>query len=306
MNRISTSGSYSSVLANLMSAQARQATAQAQVATGKQATDLKGFGQGAEALAAAKALKSRTDGYLEANKALAARLEAQDLALNQVAGAATSAREAIANAVASGRADGLKAALQSALDAANQGLNAQFGGRYLFAGGQTSAPSAGRTLADLAAPPPGGLFRNDQLKPKSRIDDSTTVETGALAANVGGPLFETLRQVQALDAGALGPLDGPLTSAQAEALTNLLGGFDAARQGVVDVAVNNGLLQARLDKTQDAHTERATLLESLVGDLSEVDMAEAVSRLTQAQTAVQASAQVFATLRETSLLNLLR
>jgi flagellar hook-associated protein 3 FlgL len=48
------------------------------------------------------------------------------------------------------------------------------------------------------------------------------------------------------------------------------------------------------------------MLEGLIGDVSNVDVAEAVSRLAQAQTALQASAQVFATLKDTSLLNLLR
>lgn len=306
MNRVSTSTSYSAILANLMSAQTRQAQAQAQVSTGKQATDLKGFGQGAEALTAARALQSRVEGFLASNKALAGRLEAQDLALNQVADAAGLARQAIASAVASGRADGLQAALESALDAASQGLNVQLGGRYLFAGGQNTPPAAAEDLADLTAPPAAGVFRNDSLKPANRIDDSTTLETGFLASDIGGPLFDGLAQVQAFAEGAGGPFDGQLTQAQTDFLTGMLATFDAAQAGITDKAAENGLLQSRLDQTQSAQEDRQVMLETLVGDLSEVDIAEAASRLAQAQTAVQASAQVFATLRETTLLDLLR
>lgn len=65
-------------------------------------------------------------------------------------------------------------------------------------------------------------------------------------------------------------------------------------------------LQSRVDQTRAAHEDRQVMLETLVGGLSEVDLAEAATRLAQAQTAVQASAQVFASLRETSLLDLLR
>jgi flagellar hook-associated protein 3 FlgL len=306
VNRVSTSNSYSAVLANLMSAQARQAQAQAQVSTGKQASDLKGFGQGAEALTAARALQSRVEGYIASNKVLAGRLEAQDLALNQVAGAAGSARAAIASAIASGRADGLNAALESALDAGVQGLNVQFAGRYLFAGGQTAAPAAAANLGDLTAPPAAGLFRNDSLKAVHRIDESTTLETGFLADQVGGTLFDALRQVQAFADGAGGPFSGQLTQAQANFLTGMLSMFDAAQAGVTDKAAQNGLLQNRLDDTRAAQEDRQVMLEKLVGDLSEVDIAEAATRLAQAQTAVQASAQVFATLRDTSLLDLLR
>ncbi len=64
------------------------------------------------------------------------------------------------------------------------------------------------------------------------------------------------------------------------------------------------------EKGAPLHTEvtrdRVTLLKGEISDISEVDMAEAISRLEQAQTALQASAQVFATLRGSSLLELLR
>lgn len=306
MNRVSSSNSYSAVLANLMSAQARQAHAQSQVSTGKQATDLKGFGQGSEALTAARTLQTRVEGFIESNKALAGRLEAQDLALNQVGGAAGAARAAIANAVASGRADGLQAALESALDGAVQGLNVQFGGRYLFAGGQTMPPAEAANLADLTAPPAAGLFRNDGLKPAHRIDDSTTMETGFLASDIGAQLFDALGQVQAFAEGPGGPFTGQLTRAQTDFLTGILASFDVAQSSVTGKAAENGLMQSRLDQTRAAQEDRQAMLERVVGDLSEVDIAEAATRLAQAQTAVQASAQVFATLRDTSLLNLLR
>jgi len=44
----------------------------------------------------------------------------------------------------------------------------------------------------------------------------------------------------------------------------------------------------------------------MLADKTQVDMAEAITRLQLSQTAVQASAQVLATLRSSSLLELLR
>jgi flagellar hook-associated protein 3 FlgL len=45
---------------------------------------------------------------------------------------------------------------------------------------------------------------------------------------------------------------------------------------------------------------------SLIGDLQDADLAEAASRLQQAQIAVEASARTFSILQNVSLLNFLR
>ena len=51
---------------------------------------------------------------------------------------------------------------------------------------------------------------------------------------------------------------------------------------------------------------RQTTIENMMGGVTDVDVAEAISRLQQAQIAVQASAQVFQGLQQSSLLNFLR
>ena len=48
------------------------------------------------------------------------------------------------------------------------------------------------------------------------------------------------------------------------------------------------------------------MLATMMGRLTDVDMAEAVSRLQQAQISVQAAAQVFVSLNGASLLNVLK
>ena len=59
MSRVSTTGNYQSALLNLMSAQAQQNEAQTRLSTQKIATDMKGFGRGAESLTALKAAQNR-------------------------------------------------------------------------------------------------------------------------------------------------------------------------------------------------------------------------------------------------------
>lgn len=307
MTRVATANSYSTVLADLMRAQSRQQEANQQVSSQKTASDLKGFSRHAETLLAARSVQTRVEGFLEQGKVLTARLEAQDLALNQAADSAQGARQAIAEALAAGRADALAGELNSWFGSATEAFNTRHGGRYLFAGGQIDTkPVAAEGLADLtAAPDIGSLFSNDGLKPVSRLDESTTIESGFLADELGGDLFEAFRQVQAY-IEANGDFSSPMTEAQTTFLQGMLDDFDAARVGLTEQAARNGLNQNRLDTALERQEARGVMLQGVVANVTEVDMAEAITRLQQAQTAVQASAQVFATLRDSSLLNLLR
>jgi flagellar hook-associated protein 3 FlgL len=306
MDRVTTFASYGSVINNLMNTESQLNKLNTQVSSGKVAADLEGFGQNAEALVAARTLQIRINGYVQANTNLTSKLDAQNQALTQVADAGSSARQAIAAAIASGSADGLMTSLQSNFGQAVSGLNTQYGGSYLFAGGKvTTAPVAAQQLSDLTSPPAGGVFQNDQLATMSQLDASTTLSTGMLADQVGTPLFNAFQQVEAFDQGAGGPLSGQLTPAQTTFLTNMLHTFDAANTGMTDTVASNGLMQNRVSQVQTAQQEQQTNLQTVVGNLSDVDMAQVSSQLSQAQVALQASARVFASLQNSSLLNYL-
>ena len=307
MDRVTSFSSYNSVITSLMSTEVRLNQVDAQVASGKVATDLKGFGGNAEALTAARTLQIRVDGFVQSNKSLSAKLDSQNLALTQVADAGSNAREAIASAIASGNAAGLVSTLDSDFGQAAAGLNTQYNGQYLFAGGNTAtAPVAAKSLADLTSPPPGGVFQNDQLATTSRLDESTTLQTGMLADQVGTNLFNAFQQVKAFDQGAGGPLTGQLTTAQVAFLTGMLQTFDSANKGMTDTVATNGLMQNRVSQAQTTQQDRQVVLQNMIGGITDVDMAQASSQLSQAQVALQASAHVFASLQNTSLLNYLK
>lgn len=308
MTRVSTAEGWNSALLDLMRSQQRQVDAQHQVTTQKKADDLAGYGRGSETLAAFRSAKVRLDGFLESSKAVAARLTTQDLSLNRVADAAQGARDAIAEALASGKGDGLMLALQQQFQSAVDGLNAKHQGRYLFSGAKADQPPVSAdTLSDLTSGPAiASWFGNDQVKQVSRLDEASSIQTGFLADDLGVPLFTAFQGVQAFEEGAQGPFSGSLTQAQKDFLTTQLQQFDAAHDALVDRAAENGAMQARVDTHVTAQTAQADSLESLIGDRTDVDMAEAISKLQQSQLAVQASAQVLASLKDMSLLDILR
>ncbi|MCO8017592.1 flagellin [Brevundimonas diminuta] len=315
MTRVSTYGNYQSALLDLMSAQSRAEMAQKKVNTHKNATDLVGFGRGSETVSALKSSQTRIQSFIDTNKAVAARLETQDLAMDRVADAATAARQVLADAIAAGRMDALMGSLESLFMEAQDGLNMKHQGKYLFSGGAVDrAPvdlpdipgQPGATMmAKLAAlPDENAAFRNDQLKQSSWLDENVSMNTGFLADAMGAELFAIFRDIQLAHEAT--PLEGQMTDAQKAFLTTQMGRFEAAAKGVVELQAANGGMQNRVDRLLESQEARKISVDNILAGKTDANMAEAVVELEMAQIALQASAQVISQLRQVSLLDYLR
>ncbi|MBC7667652.1 MAG: flagellin [Gemmatimonadaceae bacterium] len=307
MTRVSTSGNFGVMTSNLMRAQVLQNTAGEQVSSQKNATDLKGYAKNAEVLTAMRSAQAKVAGFLEQSTQVANRLDMQDTSIGQISDGMQSARDSIANAVAAGSAETMMQALSGAFGDVIQGLNAKSNGRYLFSGAKSDTQATTATsMPDLtAAASTASLFQNDQYITSNRIDDTTSVDTGVLADKLGTGVFNAFKQVQAY-VDVNGPFTGKLTQAQSTFLSGLLPTFDAVKTTLTTDQAKNGLNQARFDTAKTDLSNRADTLKTMVGGITDVDMAEAITRLESAKLAVQASAQVFASLQSSSLLNVLK
>jgi flagellar hook-associated protein 3 FlgL len=307
MDRISTAGSYSAILANLMAAESRQNDAENRVSTQKNGSDLKAYANKAETLTAMKSVDARISAYQAGNSQIASKLTNQDQALSSVADSATAVRQAIADALASGDAGVLMQQISNQFDTAVNGLNAQFDGKYLFAGGKITTPPVSATqLSDLTAGPPiSSFFQNDSLQVKAKLDDSTTITTGQLASNIATPMMTAFQTLKAFDQGAGGPLSGKLTPAQEAFLTTQLQNWVGVGTNLTTVTAQNGLLQKQVDDVAANLVTQQNTLTSMIGDITDADMAKAATDLSNSQLAVQASARVLQALQNSSLLSLL-
>ena len=312
MTPVSTANSYSSILATIMNQQTAEQTDQLQYTTGKIGDDLTAYSGVVDQVTAANTLQSQTNAFVQNNTSLADRLTMQDQTLSQVSTVIGNARQAVAEAVATGDATTLSTSLQSQLSQAIAALNTQYNGQYLFAGGETStAPvSTSTSLSGLTATGAvAAAFQNGNSPQQDRIDATTRITTGFTASSVGTNLFNALSQVesylQTQQAANGGQPITTLTAAQSTALTNMLSSFDSANTAVTNQVAQNGLVQDQVSSTQTSLTAQQTALTNTLGDLTQVDQAKAATNLQLAQTALQASAQVFATLNNTSLLNVL-
>lgn len=307
MTRVSTGSNYSVMTSNLMRAQLRQNVLGEQVASQKIANDLKGYAKNAEVLTAMRSAQAKINGLIDQTKLVSNRLDMQETGVSQMAEAVGSAKGAIENAIAAGNAATLMQQLEAAFTNTVQGLNTKSNGRYVFGGAKTDTPpTSATTMADLTiAAQTSDLFHNDQYIATNRIDEQTTVQTGLLADDLGTDIFEAFKQIQSY-VEANGPFTGKLTENQTQFLNGMRATFSAAYSDAVNSQGKNGLVQKRFENAGVELQDQADTLTGMVGGIVDVDMAEAVTRLEAAQLAVQASAQVFASLQSSSLLNVLK
>lgn len=310
VNRVSTSGNYATVLANLTRAQQSQMYFGNQVATQRKGSDLKAFSTTADTLTAMNTVQARLKTYQDQNRVISDRLSSQDVALNQITDAAGSIREALANAIATGSAETMMTDIKAQMAMAVEGMNARYNGKYLFAGGQVDTkPVSIASIDDLTdpAPPaapvdPASFFHNDDYKIQNKLDDSTTVTTGVLASDIGTAMMTALH---ALQNSPVGPFEGKLTADQQTWIQDQLASWDSIRSDLTTQTAANGLVQKRLDNSKSYVDAQGVTIAGMIGDIVDADMGQAATQLQMAQVAVQAAAHVFQTLQGSSLLSIL-
>ncbi len=306
--RISTQQTWNNALRNLMEAQNRQNEASTQVSTRKVATDLMGYGRSSEIIAAYKGALDKTNSYLEVTQRVSERLNSQNIALETTAESASESRQSILNSIASDDGTTLMLSLQGNFSMALQGLNYRHNGQYLFAGGSDGVPVGVSSMAQLAATTDvSDAFNNGTIKKASQIDSRTSIQTGMIASELGTEIMGLFREIQQYnDDPATGPFGNKLTDAQKTFLTDIAGRFDRAHNELLEQTAINGTMQNRVENVSNALTSQGNTMSGLISDRTDVDLAEAYSRLEMAEISVQASAQVLAGLRDTSLLYLLK
>ena len=307
MDRIATSSAYSSILAELMAAENKQTAAGQLVSSQKIGDDLSGYGNQTGAVVATQSVKARVDGLVDQLKQTGVKLTVQQTALEQVSTIAQSLQQALTTAVGAGSGDSMMASVDSLFQQAVAALNTQYNGDYVFSGGQTSTqPFSATSLSDLTTQPSvSSFFQNGSVAPVSRVDDNSTMQTGFLATDVGQQLMTAFQSIQAFQQSASGNISGALTDAQQTFLTNAITQLSTVSAAASQTAGEGGDIQARVSAAQTTQTDRQSTLAGVLSGLTAANMADASTQLTQAQTAVQASAQVFTMLKGMSLLNYL-
>lgn len=303
MTRISTYAANQSALMDLMKAQRQMFEAQQQMTTGKLVQDLKDVGYQAEMLSAARAAIVQAESYEEAAVRTEARLEAQDSALEQIAEAADDLRLSVTTR----EGDYIMQQAREAFYKVANALNTKHAGVYLFSGTRSDVPPVSvddiSDLVPLASA--NDAFQNNQRKPQVQLDQNYSVEIGMLADEVGGEIMASLKRIADFDAGPNGPFSSPVSAAQEAFLQTEIQNVITALDNIHARVGENGSKQAHVENLKTNHMERQDFLKVTIADVEDADIAEAITRFEQAQTAVQVSAMTFSSLNQVSLLNYL-
>jgi len=319
MTRVSTMQQSQSQLQSMLSSQVKVVDAQRQVTTGHVAEFYKDIYQDTASLTGAKSLLARLEQHKENNSIVQSTLANYDQALSGMENAATDLKEAVMGAINASSSLGFEAAVEGAFEAVLGFMNSQNAEGYLFAGTKKETPPINiSTMTDLltALEPPTDIFDNDILKRVTRIDENRTLETGILADEVSLEIMTAIQRITLWQAGTIpttaptptgpaGPVTTPLSTEDQAFLIAEIANLEMLVRDLNEFRGENGLnLKVVLDTIESLDVQ-INQAEVFISNIEDVDAAEAITNLNQANFALEASYNVLSQINRTSLLNFL-
>jgi flagellar hook-associated protein 3 FlgL len=283
----------------LLDAQTRTREAQIQISTGKVASRFRDIAGETNRLVSAKDALQRIQQYQSNNELVDQRLTAMESSTSSLVDIGTRLKSLLIQRLDSGQ--GVPGVMtpeaQQLLNQAVADLNAKLGDSYLFGGSQTdTSPVVLDPAFSAFGAPDDTYYRGDGVQLTVRADVDQEVTYGMTADRSG---FQEL--IGALRAA----IEGDGTNDQAM-LENALGLVDSALPKVADYQSEIGAHQAALERINTAHGDAEVYLGNQISDIEDVDVSEAVTRMTQDQMVVESALATIARLSQLSLADFLR
>jgi flagellar hook-associated protein 3 FlgL len=309
MTRISSYNQFFGNAAGISTGQAQMAKAQAQAATQKVATDLKGYAQQSGRLLSAKSYADRLERRAETLSALQGRAEVEAGAMGTALDAIKQVREAIGTASGTNNAIGFRQALEQALATIGTAANAQYAGQAVFGGtwgyGDPFITTDLDAMATAGAGAADSYWVDTGENRTVMVEDNRSMQLSPGAEEIFRPFVDFLREVRTWE-NANTPLTGKMTDAQATYMRSLAASVSTLETNMIDREAYAGITAKQIETTAAANNAQRQTLASTIGDQENVDLAEVATRLAAAQTQYQASASIFGQMRDMNLLQYLR
>lgn len=305
MDRVATFANSQAMLAEFTRTQRTLLEAQREVATEKRIHAFSDAPSELSGLMAARGADSRTSDFEASAKAVRTRVNLQDTHISELADAVSDLRPLIVDSLANDNGATIGDQIKTVFSRITSVLNAQVDGKYIYGGTRQDVPPVTATSLEqlVALPDAADAFQNNGTAQSAKIDEHQTVVFGQLADRLGGEAFDLLRQIASFNAGAEGPFAEKLTTAQKDFLSGMVSKVADAASSVNQKLAENGAVYSVADDAVEAHGDARATLKAMIQDIEGVDMAEAISKLNNAQIALQASAKTFATVQGMSLLD---
>lgn len=274
-----------------------------QIASGNKHQDFKGFAEDAttESFLSYKAELAKITAYTNSNNSAISSAKTTESSISSLQGLADDLSTLITTRRNGASGDSLPIAIEAKgiLEKIAGALNVKFNGRYLFAGSKTNTEPVTNiqtTNLDDNNATTDSYYQGNNDVPSIRSSDAEVTDYGVLGNDQA---FQNLiGAAHLLIAGDAANDDSLLASAN-EMLNTSIEQLATTRAGAL-TAIN------RMTKTNSTHTDFKLLIQGNLDDVSQTDIVQATSKMSELQTIVQASYLAFSRLSGLQLTNYLK
>jgi len=320
MIRFATHPSFQQSIWYTLNAQRTVYDLQMQISSGLVSTNYAGVGANVHRLVSLEAEATRTKQYVAGNTLIDQRLQAMETAIAAIYDTATEFRTLLVNALNANNAAEMGIANEAAnfKDEITKLLNTTEDGRYLFSGSRTdTAPvdQTGWTPPAWPLTPPlaqytAEYYKGDNTLPTAEIDVDYSITYGVTAAEDAFEyVLRAMHYVEisgsAVDRDTLETALALINAALGTSTGDAMLGVPAPSRDLADLRTAIGTSRRAIELSNKRHEEVLLYTAQNIGDIENVDPAEAISRLSAAATQLQASYMTISRLSQLSLMNYL-
>ena len=283
----------------LLDAQTRARATQVQIGTGKVAQRFREVAPDADRLLGTKDALLQIRQYRANNDLVAKRLEVMESSVASLHEVGSRLKVLLIQRLDSGSAipGVITPEIQHLLEQAVSDLNVDFAGQYLFSGTRTDTAPVELDPAFVGfGGPDDTYYQGDAVALSVRADAEREVTYGMTADRPG---FEEL--IGALRTALAG--DASDDRALLESALELV---NAALPKVADYRSELGAGQAALERINLGHGDAEVYLERQISDIENVDLTEAITRMSQDQMVIESAMATIARLNQVTLADYLR
>jgi flagellar hook-associated protein 3 FlgL len=299
LTRIGDLAQHGRVTDFMLGAQARTRAMQIQISTGKVAHRFQDVAAEASQLLRAKDVLQRVQQFQSNNSLVDQRLQVMESSLASLFEVGSRIKVLLIQRLDSGAGvpGTMAPEADQLLKQAAAELNVAFDGRHLFAGSKTQAPPVvlDPTFAAFGAPD-DTFYQGDDVILSVLADEGREIGYGMTADREG---------FHELIGGLRAALEGDLTNDRAM-LEDALALVTEALPKIAEYRSQIGARQAALGQINLGLGEMQLYLEHQIGGIEDVDIAEAITRLSQDQMVLEATMATVARLSQLSLADFLR
>lgn len=305
VQRVTTAAQHDLMMSNIRALQQRVADTMIQASSGKVSQQYSGVAADSKRLVGFEATDASLTQYIASNNLVDQRLQTMETNTSQIMDIASQLKTLLVQATSSGNAQnmGLDSTAQQLFDQVGALFNVKVDGRYLFSGSATDTQPV--DLTALAAPPSTypstadtSYYQGDNVTLSTKAGPNLDISYG-VRADEGG-YEELIRSLNLVKTAVLSP------NPDIARLNEALDVVNKAIQDIPNITAKIGAARAGLTNANSAHTEAQQYVEQNITGITDVDVTEAITRLSADQTNLQASYATIAQLGNVSLLNYLK